>query len=137
MQACYHEDVEFSDPVFGDLNSKKARAMWHMLCSGSSDLEVTYHDITMSGDTATATWEAKYTLGGNDRLIHNVISATFEFKDGKIFRHRDEFDLWKWSRMALGTPGLLLGWSSIVKGQVRERARTQLERFIERNPEYQ
>lgn len=137
MHACYHENVEFSDPVFGSLNGDEARAMWHMLCDRGSDLEVTFGNIETSNDRATTKWEAKYTLGGNDRQIHNIITATFAFEDGKIVRHRDEFDLWKWSRMALGTPGLLLGWSGIVQGRVRDRARRQLARFIAEHLEYQ
>jgi len=136
MQACYHENVVFSDPVFEDLEGNAARAMWHMLCEGGSGLEVTFGDIEASQDLATAKWEAKYTLGGSDRPIHNMITATFAFEDGKIYQHRDEFDLWKWTRMALGAPGLLLGWSGIVQGQVRDRARRQLEHFTAEHPEY-
>jgi len=137
MQACYHENVVFSDPVFGDLEGGRARAMWHMLCEGGSDLEITFGNIETSPDGATAKWEAKYTLGGSDRRIHNVINATFEFEDGRINRHRDEFDLWKWTRMALGAPGVLLGWSGIVQGKVLDRAARQLDRFIAEHPEYQ
>ena len=32
MIACYHPLIRFSDPVFTNLRSDEARAMWHMLC---------------------------------------------------------------------------------------------------------
>ncbi|MCS5593468.1 MAG: hypothetical protein NZ730_02720 [Porticoccaceae bacterium] len=28
---------------------------------------------------------------------YNAIDATFEFKDGRIFRHNDQFKFWRWS----------------------------------------
>jgi hypothetical protein len=30
-------------------------------------------------------------------------------KEGLIIEHRDHFELWRWSRQALGLKGLLLG----------------------------
>ena len=38
-------------------------------------------------------------------MVNNDISATLEFKDGKIFRHRDSFDFWRWSRQSSVWPG--------------------------------
>jgi hypothetical protein len=64
--------------------------------------------------------------------VNNSIDAQFEFgSDGRIVRHRDRFDFWRWSRQALGTPGLLLGWSPMLRNQVRERAGGNLRRFME------
>jgi hypothetical protein len=61
-----------------------------------------------------------------------VIDADFEFKDGKIFRHRDHFDFWRWSRMALGTSGLLLGWTPFLKNKVQTTAKARLRKFMEK-----
>ena len=71
------------------------------------------------------------------RKVHNVIDAMFGFQDGKIIRHNDHFDLWRWTRMALGTSGILLGWSPVVQNKVRETAQHGLEIFIAKHPEYQ
>ncbi len=136
MNACYHPSVRFSDPVFRNLEGGQVRAMWHMLCEQGSDLSVTFSDVAANADKGSARWEAIYTLPGNDRQIDNVIDAKFLFRDGLIYRHLDSFDLWKWTRMALGTPGTLLGWSGPLKKKVRDTARGQLDRFISDHPEY-
>jgi hypothetical protein len=60
----------------------------------------------------------------------NDIDATFRFDDaGLIADHRDSFDLWKWTRMALGPMGVALGWSPIVQGKVRSEAAAGLAQF--------
>ena len=136
MQACYHDQVRFSDPVFTDLKGGSARAMWHMLTLAGKDLQLTYKNITAEGNTGSCDWEAFYSFSRTGRKVHNIIHASFEFKDGKIIRHTDSFDLWKWAGMALGTPGKLLGWSSVIQSKVRNTAATSLARFIEEHPEY-
>lgn len=57
-------------------------------------------------------------------------------KEGKIVGHVDHFDFWRWSRQALGAPGLLLGWTPILRGKIRSRARGNLDRFLAAHPEY-
>ena len=136
MNACYHPSIVFSDPVFERLEGGEVKAMWHMLCERGTDLVVTNSDVTATGDKGTAHWEATYTLAGSDRQIDNVIGAQFLFRDGLIYRHLDSFDLWAWTRMALGTPGTLLGWSGPLKNKIRDTARGQLDRFISEHPEY-
>jgi ketosteroid isomerase-like protein len=137
MNACYHPSVHFSDPVFRNLGSGQTKAMWHMLCERGTDLVVTFSDVEATDERGKAHWEATYTFGGSDRQIHNVVEAKFLFRDGLICRHLDRFDLWKWTRMALGTPGTLLGWSGPLKKKVRDTAQRQLDRFVAEHPEYQ
>jgi len=60
-----------------------------------------------------------------------IIDAEFEFRDGKILRHRDRFDFHRWSRQALGTSGLLLGWTPLLRNKVRSTARGSLEKFMQ------
>jgi hypothetical protein len=66
------------------------------------------------------------------RRVHNKIDATFQFQDGKIIRHHDRFNFWKWSFMALGPVGLFLGWSPFIKNKVRKQAAKNLEKFIKK-----
>lgn len=40
MAQCYHEQIEFSDPVFPKLEGSKAGAMWKMLCSHSTFVQI-------------------------------------------------------------------------------------------------
>ena len=49
-----------------------------------------------------------------------------EIENGTIIKHTDEFNFYKWSKMALGTPGLLLGWTSFFRNKVRKGAYVKL-----------
>lgn len=136
MNACYGPSVRFSDPVFRELEDDHVRAMWHMFCESRGDVDISCSGVEADDRTGKAHWEATYSLSSSDRVIHNVIEAEFMFSEGTIYRHRDSFDLWKWTRMALGTPGILLGWSPLVKNKVRGTAMHQLNKFMEAHPEY-
>lgn len=133
--ACYHPEAEFHDPVF-DLRGKRVPAMWHMLCEAGKDMAVTYRDVRASGDTGRGHWEAAYTFSLTGRKVHNRMDSVFRFRDGRIIEHRDRFDFWRWSRAALGPPGLLLGWTPILRARVRKQAAGNLEKFLARHPEY-
>jgi ketosteroid isomerase-like protein len=136
MIACYHPDIHFSDPVFTDLHGNRAKAMWHMLCERGTDLQITFSDIQANGRFATAHWEATYTFS-TGRPVHNVIDAAFQFQDDLIIDHQDRFDLWRWTRMALGPTGVFLGWTPMVQKKVRETAVAGLDKFMAQHPEYQ
>jgi ketosteroid isomerase-like protein len=129
MVACYADDIWFSDPVFHDLRGPRAGAMWRMLAERASGLEVTFRDIVADDTTGRAHWEARYKFLATGRPVHNVIEARFELVDGKITRHADTFDLWKWAGMALGAKGKLLGWSPLVKNAVHKTATRSLDAF--------
>jgi ketosteroid isomerase-like protein len=125
MASLYTDDVRFSDPAFGILNGEHARNMWRMLAGRAKDLELTFS--VLSDDRAH--WEARYTFSQTGRKVHNVIDATFEFRDGKIARHDDVFDFWRWSRQALGPVGLVLGWTPLLQNAVRKKALAGLAEF--------
>ena len=129
MARAYADDAHFSDPVFPDLDADRVRAMWRMFCTGGNEIDVTHGDVTADDSKGSAAWEAIYEFPKTGRRVHNKIRATFELADGKIVRHTDEFDLYRWTRMALGPMGVALGWSPIVQNQVRSQAMGQLERF--------
>ena len=114
MAACYAPDARFSDPVF-DLAGDEVGAMWSMLCERGRDLRVEWRDVRADDATGAAHWEARYTFSATGRPVHNVIDAAFTFSAGRIARHVDTFDLWRWSRMALGAKGALLGWTPFVR----------------------
>jgi ketosteroid isomerase-like protein len=135
MVACYHDDVEFSDPVFPALKGRRARAMWAMLGQRKADPnDRTFSDVKANDERGSAHWEARYNFPSTGRPVHNRIDAEFEFKDGKILRHTDRFDFWTWSRMAFGLPGLLLGWGPL-RGPVRKKLAVMLDEFIAAHPE--
>jgi len=129
MIACYHSEVLFSDPVFRDLEGPRAGAMWRMLCQRARDLQLEFRDIVADDTTGRAHWEAHYVFSATGRKVHNVIDARFEFRDGKIVRHADTFDLWRWSGMALGAKGKLLGWLPAVQRAIHDKAIAGLDAF--------
>jgi ketosteroid isomerase-like protein len=131
MSLCYAREAVFEDPAFGELKGAQIGAMWRMLCSRAADLQVVASDIQADEVRGSAHWEADYTFSQTNRLVHNVIDARFVFANGLIVEHRDHFDFWRWSRQALGMPGLLLGWSGFLNDKVRRQARANLERYME------
>ncbi|MCC7466236.1 MAG: hypothetical protein IT261_08210 [Saprospiraceae bacterium] len=62
--------------------------------------------------------------------MHNIIRAEMEFKDGLIYRHRDYFHFWRWSRQAFGITGLLLGWTNFLQHKVQQTALKNLHKFV-------
>ncbi len=137
MNACYHPDIHFSDPAFGNLHGKRAMAMWHMLCERGKDLQITFNNVQATGNRGQAHWEATYSFSASGRKVHNIIDANFTFADSLIVRHADSFDFWRWTRMALGPVGVLLGWASFMQRKVRKTAVSGLDKFIANHPEYQ
>lgn len=131
MAACYAPDVHFSDEAF-DLHGADAGTMWRMLCTNGRDLVLEWRDVVADAREGRAHWEARYTFGATGRRVHNRIDAHFEFRDGLIVRHVDRFDFWRWSRQALGLPGVLLGWSPWLRAKVRAQAAKSLAAFARR-----
>jgi ketosteroid isomerase-like protein len=131
MAACYHPGVTFSDEVFTDLEGAQANAMWRMLCERGKDLKIEFRDIKANDSTGRAHWEAWYTFSPTGRPVHNKIDAHFEFRNGKIFRHRDTFDFRSWAAQALGPAGRLLGGSGFLKKRVRAKAAKTLSAFMQ------
>lgn len=132
MAVCYHPDISFSDPAFLMLRGKEATGMWTMLCGRGKDLEITLGDVYADAEGGRAHWEAKYTFSQTGRFVHNKIDAVFAFRDGKIIRHVDRFDFWKWSGQALGRFGTLLGWFGPVKALVRKKAARSLQEYMDK-----
>lgn len=136
MQGCYDNEVTFSDPVFQHLKRKEVFAMWHMLVTAGKDLTLSFKNIKANDNSGSCAWDAHYSFSRTGRKVHNIITAEFKFSNGKIIEHRDSFDLWRWSRLALGTSGIFLGWSPIVQNKIRGIAHSSLNKFIAEHPEY-
>ncbi|MGF6590569.1 nuclear transport factor 2 family protein [Pseudomonas sp. 2835] len=129
MVACYSDDIVFSDPAFGTLRGKDAGDMWRMLTTRAKDFSLTFDTVRADERAGSAHWVARYLFSQTGRTVVNDIQARFVFRDGKICEHHDNFDLWRWSRQALGATGLLLGWSPLVQGKVRAQAQKGLRAF--------
>ncbi|MCD5982505.1 nuclear transport factor 2 family protein [Pseudomonas sp. CDFA 610] len=131
MSACYTDDVLFSDPVFGELRGRQAGDMWRMLTSRAKDFSVVFDQVRADDRSGSAHWVATYLFSQTGRTVINEIQARFVFRDGLICEHHDHFDLWRWSRQALGAKGLLLGWTPMVQNAIRGQAQKGLKTFTE------
>lgn len=134
MAACYAPDAQFRDEAFQLQGAAEIGAMWRMLCAstrthGLDAWTLQHGDVHADASTGRAHWEPRYRFSATGRLVHNIIDAQFTFRDGLIGEHRDRFSFWSWSRQALGLPGLLLGWSPMLRRKVRARAAANLRAF--------
>jgi ketosteroid isomerase-like protein len=128
MASLYAPDAHFRDPAFGDLTGVEAGEMWRMLTGRAEDLEVEL----VSHSESAAHWIARYTFTQTGRHVVNDVHATFVVRDGLIVDHVDSFSFWRWSRQALGPVGLVLGWTPLLRKQVRTQARAGLDQFMQR-----
>ena len=132
MAACYHPEVHFSDPAFPDLHGAAAGAMWDMLCTRGKDLTLVYTDVAADATTGRAHWEADYTFSQTGRKVHNVIDASFRFRDGLIIEHIDRFSFAKWAAQSLGLMGSLLGRTGWLQRKVQAKAAAGLRDWQQR-----
>ena len=131
MISFYHKQATFQDPAFGKLDYKRVTKMWQMLLSNkSASPKITFSNVKVENSIATAEWKANYFYGPKKRKVENNVEAKFKFKDGKIIEHIDTFDLWKWSRQALGPIGFFLGWTPFMESMVQNQANQKLDAFI-------
>ena len=138
MRSCYAPDAQFQDEVFTLKGRDEVAGMWDMLCSatrakGLADWKLEYNGIEADATTGRAHWDAHYLFSATGRKVLNRIDARFTFTpDGLIATHRDSFNFWAWARQALGTLGLLLGWSPSLRSKVRKTADANLRKFLAR-----
>ena len=132
MAACYAENARFDDAAFSLAGRREIGGMWRMLCEAvqAKGREVWKLEVSAITDNS-AHWEPQYRFSATGRMVHNIIDAQFEFDSaGLIVRHQDTFDFWRWSRQALGAPGMLLGWTPFLRGKVRAQAGASLAKFL-------
>lgn len=136
MANCYHPEVRFEDPAFGVLQGEKAKNMWRMLCASQKGkgFRIEFSGIEYNEQSGKAHWEAFYTFSKTGRKVHNIIDAEFKFKDGKIIEHTDHFDLYRWSKQALGGSGYLLGWTAFFQKKLNAQTNKLLSEFEKRMP---
>ena len=131
MVNCYHDDIVFEDPAFGVLKGERAKNMWRMLCESqkNKDFHVSYSNIEANEIEGSATWEAIYTFSKTDRKVHNIIQAHFEFEDGKISKHTDTFNLYNWSKQALGLKGFVIGKTKYFSNRLKIQTNRLLDTY--------
>ena len=130
MCECYHPEIKFRDPVFGLLIGNQACNMWKMLLERSKgNIKIEFSDIKADTYLGNANWIATYHFSKTNRKVTNRVHAQFQFKDGLIIKHTDDFDIWKWSKQALGLPGLILGWTGFMHKKIQQNALLSLDQY--------
>ena len=129
MVACYADTIVFEDPAFGVLEGERAKNMWRMLCKNTTDLKIDFSNIQTNQNSGSVEWQADYSFSRTGRIVHNEIKASFEFKDGKIIKHTDNFDLHTWAKQALGFKGLVLGGTKIFQKKFITQTHKLLDKF--------
>ena len=130
MAQCYAPDATFSDPVFVGLRGEQPGGMWRMLTSRAKDLTVDLVSRDAQENAGTAHWIAHYRFAQTGREVVNDVHSRFRFVDGLIAEQVDDFDFHRWSRQALGLPGLLLGWTPKLRSSVQSKARAGLDKYL-------
>jgi ketosteroid isomerase-like protein len=131
MVTCYAPTCTFEDPAFGKLTNEQVGNMWRMLHQSSKgQLKVVFSNVhEIDANTVKANWQANYVFSQTGRSVENKISATFIIKEGKIINHIDSFNLWSWSKQALGTTGHLIGWTGFFKKGLQKKTGSLLKKF--------
>lgn len=135
MIAQYHDEIEFSDPAFGALKGDRAKGMWKMLLSRQKEkgFKVIFKDIRSDNTSGSAHWEAFYSFGPKKRKVHNIIKASFEFRDGKIIKHTDDFNTHAWAKQAMGFKGFLIGHTAFFKKKLQQQTNGLLDQYMATN----
>ena len=132
IEACYAPKVKFHDPVFGTLTNHEVLKMWKMLIEKSKgNLTIDYTILKTNEHKGTAEWTATYTFGKKKRKVKNHIKSEFYFKEGLIIRQNDDFNIWTWSKQALGWSGIFLGWTGYLHRKIQKQAINSLKNFKE------
>jgi ketosteroid isomerase-like protein len=126
----YSPDVKFRDPIFGLLVGKDVFSMWSMLIKKSKgDIQISLSNVKADEFLGSAIWTATYYYRATNRKVVNRISASFHFKDGFIIKHTDDYDIWKWSKQALGLTGYLFGWTGYMQRKINKKALLSLIKY--------
>ncbi len=135
MVKCYHPEIVFNDPAFGQLSGERAKNMWRMLCHSQKgkDFTIKYSKIKSENNRGSAEWDAYYSFSQTGRKVHNNIIATFEFKDGLIIKHTDHFNLRTWAKQAMGFKGWALGGTTFFKAKLQTQTNRLLDKYISRS----
>ncbi len=131
MNACYSDDIIFSDPAFGLLKGEEVKAMWEMMCRNAREFSLSFSNIQpVDEEYITCQWTASYLFSRTGHHVTNHIKAFMRISEGKIIEHSDAFRLSTWLAQAFGWKGKLLGWTGVMKRAVQKNARKSLQQYM-------
>lgn len=130
MLACYHDDIEFTDPAFGTLKGEEVKNMWRMLLGKNTSLTIDYSNISADAFKGNGHWTASYVFSKTKRPVTNKITGYFEFKDEKIVRQIDSFDLHTWAKQAIGFKSTLLNGMGLLQLFIQRQSKDALKKYM-------
>lgn len=132
MADCYHDHATFRDIAFTLNGKRQIHAMWDMACSVNkagvkSDIVENVQELTANDSTGHVVVIDDYTFRDTMRKVHNKITSTIEFRDGKIIKQTDDCDPVCWARQAIGgIRGFLAGRVSFIRrGKAMKKLKTE------------
>ncbi|WP_281299174.1 nuclear transport factor 2 family protein [Flavobacterium limnophilum] len=126
----YHPNIKFRDPVFGLLKHDDVCKMWTMLLEKSKGtIKIDFSEIKADDYKGSARWVATYNFSKTNRKVVNSIYAQFQFQDGLIIKHTDDFDIWKWAKQAFGWKGFVFGWTGYMQKKIQAQALSALKKY--------
>ena len=126
LKQLYDKKLIFNDNIFVNLDYNETISMWSSLLVGNKNMSIKYEIKKYSEKYVEVEWIADYLFTSTNRNVKNIILAKMEIDQGKIINHTDNFDFYKWSQMAFGITGALIGWTSFFKNKVRTEAYNKL-----------
>lgn len=130
MNALLAENIEFNDPAFGKLKGDEVKYMWQFLTENAKDFSLKFSKISADEFSGKANWVATYTFATTGNKVINKVSSSFEFENGKILNHKDDFDLKIWVKQALGNTAGIFGGSFLVKNMVQKQSKSLLQKYM-------
>jgi hypothetical protein len=130
MNRFYADSLQFSDPVFPKLNATETKAMWDMLVGRSKSIRIEHTVLESGPKHVIVNWIARYNFSKTGRPVANNITTRMDIENNSIVLQKDTFDLYAWSKQALGIQGYLLGWTSFMQNKIRATAQENLKTFM-------
>ena len=78
MNACYSDDIVFSDPAFGLLRGEEAKYMWEMLCKNAKDFSlraIRDEALELGGNAILGVEFSYHALGTHNDMMILLVST--------------------------------------------------------------
>jgi len=132
MIRCYTTTATYHSPIFPQVEGDTLTATWQWFCAKAPDLTMVVDEQAFEANTARVQWTATYTFPKTGRPVVQVTDSIFVFEGPQLCRHEDRFDLHRWSHMALGPLGRVLGGRRWLQRSLQRAAAERVARFQER-----
>jgi SnoaL-like domain len=124
LQACYHESVSYSTPLFPDLRKELVLDAWDLIYQGMESLRIEHEFLFADERKAQLAWRCTYLRDGRNVVFPGV--STFSLWDEKIVRQVDEWAFPSWARRQFGLKVWLFAWSKRFQRHCQDTAVAQI-----------